>query len=142
MALQPDCFYRKGLVESFAYSLLSKSFPTKNAKDLYNSIVDIVSAAKESGGVITFDGLKDRLGLTDEECKRVADINIVALTEIQETGAEVGITDDPPIVSAKGRKLDSNKPNGECKFFHGFGDIFILLVLPDPCVAELNRHLD
>ena len=114
LALQPDCFYRKGLVESCAYSLLSKSFPTRDAKDIYNSIVDIVNAAKESGGVITFDGLKNRLGITDKEGKSVADINIVALTVNQEAGVKVGASVTPHSVSAKEGKLDGEQ-NGEDK---------------------------
>ena len=90
LALQPDCFYRKGLVESFAYSLLSKSFPKKVPEDLFSAIVDIVSAAKETSGVITCEGLGTRLGLTDDECKGVTDINIVALSQIQEASVESG----------------------------------------------------
>lgn len=93
LALQPDCFYRKGLVESFAYSLLSKSFPRREPKDLFNAIVDNVCAAKEASGVLTCDGLCKRLVLTDEECKGVADTNIVALPQIQEAGIESGAND-------------------------------------------------
>lgn len=95
IALQPDCFYRKGLVESLAYLLLSKSFPRREAKDLYNAIVDIVSGAKETSGVLTCKGLSDRLGLTDEECSGVADINFVALSQIQQVGAEEGEANAP-----------------------------------------------
>lgn len=88
LALQPDCFYRKGLVESFAYSLLSKCFPRKEAVDLFNAIIAEVSASKEAGGVITCEGLSEKLGLTREDYKGDTNVNRIALPQIQAFGVE------------------------------------------------------
>ena len=111
LALQPDCFYRNGIAESFAYSLLSKTFPGRRPEDLFNSILDIVSAAKETSGVITYDGLSGRLGLAAEECRGIADVNFVTLSQIQKTGTEIGTTGTSPGVSSEKEMHDDKRQN-------------------------------